>query len=298
MPAVITRDEFGSTSSGQNVSRYTLKNSNGVTIKIIDYGGIITSIEVPDKTGKFDDVTPGFDTLAEYEKNPACFGQIVGRVANRIHGGKFTLDGTEYQLTLNEEPNHLHGGFVNFGKTVWNAAVDDGTLVLTLVSSDGDEGYPGTLRVTVVYELTDDNELVVQFSAAVDDKPTIVNLTSHAYFNLAGHSAGDILDHRIMVCADAYLRKTDAGIPTGEVCPVEGTAFDLRSSVSLGECIQQADVAPDVANGYDHTFCLLPVATGAAATVAGAAAGVRHAARLFHRASGRIMDVSDRKSVV
>jgi aldose 1-epimerase len=284
MPTVVTQDDFGTTSNGQKVTRYTLKNAHGMTVKILDLGGIITSIIVPDKHGKFEDITTGYDTLAEYEVNPPYFGAVIGRIANRIHGAKFTLDDVEYQLALNSDPNHIHGGLIGFDKRVWQCSVDsDERLVLTLVSPDGDEGFPGTLTVMVIYELTHDNELMISYSATVSDKPTIINLTNHAYFNLAGHGAGNISNHKIMISADTYLPKNDDGVPTGEILPVDGTPFDLRSSVPLVERIPQVFGAPGV-NGFDHNFCLSSPATVAVATM-------RHAARLFERETGRILDV-------
>jgi len=287
MPTVITQDDFGTTSGGQNVSRFTMKNSHGMTVQILDLGGIITSIVVPDKHGKFEDITTGFDTLTEYESNPPYFGAIIGRIANRIHGAKFTLDGVEYQLAQNSGPNHIHGGLIGFDKKVWESSVnnENESVVLNLVSPDGDEGYPGTLSLSVVYQLSEDNELSINYTATVADKPTIINITNHAYFNLAGHAAGSVVDHKLMINAQTYLPKNEDGVPTGEIAPVEGTLFDLRSSVALSERISQVFGAPDV-HGYDHNFCLSsPTCTGAVVAM------TRHAARLFDRSSGRIMDV-------
>jgi aldose 1-epimerase len=282
MPTSVTRDYFGTTSSGQKVTRYVLKNSSGVVVKILDFGGIITSIEVPDKNGKFDDITTGFDTLKEYESNPAHFGGIIGRIANRISEAHFSLDGVQYQLALNSEPNHIHGGLIGFDKRVWQSEVDSSNrLLLKLVSDDMDEGYPGQLTVDVIYQLNDDNSLNISYSATVADKPTIVNLTNHAYFNLAGHDGANVYDHEVTIYADSYLPKSDRGIPTGEISPVAGTVFDLRSAKLLQDCIHQVHGAPGV-DGFDHNFCL---------TLSSPQNQEQLAARVIHRPTGRILDV-------
>ena len=279
----VSRAPFGRTADGKAVEIFTLRNRNGVEVKAITYGGIITSVRVPDRAGTLGDVVLGFDALEGYLKGHPYFGAIVGRYGNRIAGGKFTLEGRTYTLATNNGPNHLHGGKVGFDKAVWAAepappAAGSAGLVLSHTSPDGDEGYPGTLRARVSYTLTDRNELVVEYHATTD-KATPVNLTQHSYFNLSG--GGDILDHELTVNAARYTPVDATLIPTGELATVAGTPFDFRKATKVGARIEAAHEQLKHGLGYDHNFVL-----------DGAAGELRPAARLVDAKSGRTLDVS------
>ncbi|HEX8117058.1 MAG TPA: aldose epimerase family protein, partial [Pyrinomonadaceae bacterium] len=224
------RESFGQTRDGQAVDIYTLKNARGAEARITTYGGAVVSLKVPDRRGQFDDVVLGFDDIEGYQKTTTYIGSLVGRYANRIAKGRFTLDGKEYTLATNNGENHLHGGVRGFDKVVWKArplaARGGQALELTYLSKDGEEGYPGSLNVRVVYTLTDANELRIDYYATTD-KDTVVNLTNHNYYNLAGQGNGDILGHVLTINASRFT-PTDAGaIPTGELRPVKGTPFDF-----------------------------------------------------------------------
>jgi len=253
----IKKESFGQTADGTPVHLYTLTNDRGLEVKITNYGGIIVSVITPDRAGKPGDVTLGFDTLAEYVEKSPYFGCITGRFANRIAQGKFTLNGVEYTLPQNNGPNSLHGGLKGFDKVVWSAQEfenDRGVgLTLTYLSPDGEEGYPGNLSVTVVYTLTNDNELKLDY-AATTDQPTVVNLTNHAYFNLAG--TGDILGHELLLKADKITPIDDTLIPTGDLRSVAGTPLDFRQPTAVGARIEQDDEQLRLAGGYDHNFVL------------------------------------------
>jgi aldose 1-epimerase len=250
---MIEQTSFGSTKDGEAVQLFTLKNKKGAVAKITNYGGIVTELHVPDKNGKMGDVVLGFKDLDGYLAGHPYFGALIGRYGNRIANGKFTLDGKEYTLAVNNPPNALHGGIKGFDKVVWTAEPMGGNkLKLNYVSKDGEEGYPGTLNATVVYTLTDDDELKLDYTATTD-KPTVVNLTNHSYFNLAGENAGTIHDHWIMINADRYTPVDATLIPTGELAKVEGTPFDFRKPHAIGERIEQTGGKPV---GYDHNFVL------------------------------------------
>jgi aldose 1-epimerase len=270
---------FGRTPEGAEVKIYTLSNTKGMTVKITEYGGIITELWVPDRNGKPGDVVLGFDNLDRYLKGHPFFGAIAGRVANRIAKGKFTLDGKEYTLAVNNGPNHLHGGLKGFDKKVWKSRQLRGlsreaAVEFTYTSPDGEEGYPGKLNAKVIYTLTDDNELRIDYEATTD-KPTVVNLTNHSYFNLA--ESGSILDHILMINADRYTAADDTLIPTGEVAPVKGTGLDFTQPRRIGERI--ADYM-SFAKGYDHNFVLNS-----------GGRGLTLAARVSEPKSGRVMEV-------
>ncbi|BFZ07012.1 hypothetical protein BsWGS_10051 [Bradybaena similaris] len=271
----ITSDEFGVTSDGHKITRYTFTNVNGIVIKIIDFGGAITEILVPDREGKLDDVNLGFDTLAEYEVNRPHFGALIGRVANRIAGAQFTLDGQTYSLYANNGPNCLHGGKVGFDRKIWESTVKDDKLILTYVSADGEENFPGELTLTVVYSLDDNDALTLDYTATTTKK-TPVNFTNHAYFNLAGHAAGTINDHVITIPAKSFLPLDQYSIPTGEIKAVEGTEHDLRTPVRLGDRLSQVPGGI----GFDNNFCLDNNGQFVLA------------ARVEHPATGRYMEVS------
>ncbi len=253
----ITRASFGQLPDGSSVNLYTLVNRHGLCVKITDFGGIITAIHAPDREGKFADVTLGFDELPPYLQDSPFFGALVGRVGNRIAGGRFDLDGQTYQLDLNNGANHLHGGSTGFSKRLWESSTfhtaQSVGLTLVLDSADGDQGYPGKLHVTVIYELTNRNELFIKYHA-LTDRATPVNLTSHAYFNLAG--AGDILGHLLTINADAYTPTDSLHIPTGELAPVAGTPFDFRSPHAIGERIAGDDRQLAYGAGYDHNYVI------------------------------------------
>lgn len=277
----LTREPFGTAPSGEAVERFTLSNRHGVEVRAMTYGGIITSLEAPDRHGAPGDVVLGYDDLAGYLRSSPYFGAIVGRYGNRIARGRFTLDGTEYRLAVNNGPNHLHGGVRGFDKVVWAAAPfqNDSTVgvVFTHVSPDGDEGYPGTLRAAVTYTLNDRNELAIDYEAATD-KPTPVNLTQHSYFNLAG--SGDILGHMLTLAADRYVPVDSTLIPTGELAPVAGTPFDFRTPHPIGARIGAPDEQLRRGGGYDHTF-----------VVNRTGPGLVLAAILTDSASGRTLEI-------
>jgi len=235
----------------------TLKNARGMEVHAISYGGIVTSILVPDRQGHFEDVVLGYEDAESYIKNNGPYmGAIIGRYANRIAKGMFTLDGQTFKLATNNGPNHLHGGNKGFDKIVWQAEefrTADGTgVIFRYTSPDGEEGYPGTLKAQVTYTLTDRNELVVDYLASTD-KATLVNLTHHSYFNLTG-GMRDILDHELTIDADQYTPIDAASIPTGEIASVEGTPFDFRKPMTIGSRITRDDVQLRNGRGYDHNF--------------------------------------------
>jgi galactose mutarotase-like enzyme len=280
----VTRAPFGTTSDGQAVDAYTLSNAHGLELRVLTYGGIIQSLRTPDRDGRFADVVLGFDSLAGYERSSPYFGAIVGRYANRIARGRFTVDGVAHQLAVNNGLNALHGGLKGFDKVVWDAAPfehgDSVGLALTHVSPDGDEGYPGALTVHVTYTLTSDDHLVVDYQATTD-RATPLNLSQHSYFNLAGDGSGDILGHILTVDADRYTPVDSTLIPSGLLAPVAGTPFDFRTPTPIGSRIEADNQQLKFGGGYDHNFVL---------TRAGA--GLSHAARLVDPSSGRTLDVS------
>ncbi len=252
-----TRAQFGNTRDGVAVSVYTLTNRNGLEARITNYGGILLSLQTPDRKGTMADIVLGFDSLDDYLANPGWFfGALIGRYANRIGHAGFTLDGHEYQVDRNDGANSLHGGARGFDKRVWTPReLPDGGLELTYLSKDGEDGYPGNLTAVITYHLIDTNELRIDY-AATTDKDTVVNLTNHSYFNLRGAGAGDILGHLITLHADRYT-PVDAGlIPTGELRDVAGTPFDFRKSTAIGSRIAVADEQLKLGKGYDHNWVL------------------------------------------
>ena len=274
--------DFGRTADGRAVEEYTLRNAAGVEVRFITFGGIITSVRVPDRQGRFANVALGFESLAQYEAEHPYFGAITGRYANRIGGGKFSLDGMTYQLFKNDGGNSLHGGKSGFDKRIWGASEVDGAVELTYRSLDGEEGYPGNLDVIVRYCLDEDNGLRIDYIAETD-APTVVNLTNHSYFNLRGEGEGTIYDHVLTLNADQFT-PTDAGqIPTGELAPVEGTPFDFRRAKAIGSGQRSAHSQIVAAKGYDHNFAL---------NRDGLAEGeLGLGARVYEAGSGRVMEV-------
>ncbi len=274
-----TRAAFGKT-GGTPVEIFTLRNANGLEVRATNYGGIITSVRVPDRSGRFGDVVLGFDTLDPYVNDHPFFGAIVGRYGNRIAKGRFSVDGQTYTLATNNGPNHLHGGRTGFDKVVWNAALVDGRagVVFSRRSADGEEGYPGNLEVRVTYTLTDRNELVIDYYATTD-KATPVNLTQHSYFNLAG--AGDILGHQLTIDADRYVPVDATLIPTGALAPVDGTPFDFRKPTPIGARIDLPHEQITNGLGYDHTWVLNRTRPG-----------LQRAARVVETTMGRTLEVA------
>jgi aldose 1-epimerase len=253
----IPKEPFGTTPDGQAVDLYTLRNHSGAEARIMTYGGIVVSLKVPDKNGHLGDVVLGYDNLDSYVKNSPYFGALIGRYGNRIAKGHFTLDGTTYTLATNNYPNALHGGLKGFDKRVWSASTRDSAdgqqLILSYLSKDGEEGYPGNLHVTATYTLMRDNALRLEYSAETD-KDTVLNLTQHTYFNLAGN--GDILNHRVEILADRFTPVDATLIPTGELRPVESTPFDFRTPTAIGARIGQEDEQLKFGGGYDHNWVI------------------------------------------
>ncbi len=252
----VENEAFGVTKSGAKVELYTLTNDSGASVKFITYGGIITEINVPDRAGRLGNVVLGFKTIGEYEAKNPYFGAIIGRYANRIAAGKFSIDGKDFQLNPNNGANSLHGGVMGFDKTMWTVKPLDGASAeLTYLSPDGEEGYPGNMSVRVVYTWTDDNELKVTYEATTD-KPTVVNLTSHSYFNLAGEGQGNIEGHILTINADGITAIDGGGIPTGKIMPVADTPFDFRTAMPIGSRIRSNHPQMVNGRGYDHNYVI------------------------------------------
>lgn len=277
----ISKSDFGVLPDSTVIEKFTLKNTNGIEMEVINYGGRITSLKVPNKDGKFENVVLGHDQLDGYLRadNP-FFGALIGRYGNRIAKGKFTLEGNDYTLATNDGPNHLHGGVNGFDRVVWHVEPLEGenpSLKLTYLSKDGEEGYPGNLKVTVIYTLTNDNALEVSY-VATTDKATVVNLTQHAYFNLTGDFSKTILDHEIMLTADAFLPVDSTLIPTGEIRKIEGTPFDFRTAKLVGQDINADNEQLKLGRGFDHCWVLNGT-------------GMRMVASAYDETSGRYMEV-------
>ncbi|RLS56739.1 MAG: galactose mutarotase [Planctomycetota bacterium] len=277
------KESFGKTQKGDAVDRYTLRNKSGVVARLSTRGATLTELQVPDKKGQLVDVVLGFDELAGYEGDTnQHFGCTTGRVANRIAKGKFTLEGKEYQLAINNGVNHLHGGVErNLGQVVWIAEPFENEkgpgVIFRYSSPDGEEGFPGKLDVTVAYQLTHENEVRIDY-VATTDKSTPVNLTNHSYFNLSGEGSVTVLDHEVTLHADSYTPADENLIPTGQIASVEGTPLDFRKSTRIGERIAQLDETPFM--GYDHNF-----------VCNGKAGDLREIAKVKDPASGRVMTV-------
>ena len=257
---------YGTSGRGERVHRVAMTNGRGMEVALITYGGALTEIVVPDGAGRFANVLLGCRDLRHYETKSPYFGALVGRFGNRIAGGKFTLDGVDFSIPANNGPNALHGGPDNFSHRVWDLVeADAGVAHLRLLSPDGDQGFPGRLTVDVIYTLGEDDTLRIDYRATVADRPTVINLTNHSYFNLAGDGAGSALDHQVTIAAAGYL-PTDAGqIPDGTVAPVAGTAFDFRAPQRVGARIRDDDPQLEAAGGYDHCYVLDRPGLGAVA---------------------------------
>jgi aldose 1-epimerase len=276
----VTVESFGQLADGRAVKLFTCRNENGLVLKLTDYGAIVVAFEVPDRDGNPANINLGFSELEGYLQRHPYFGSTVGRYCNRIAGGKFTLDGQEYNLAKNNGENHLHGGLIGFDRVLWNAEVVEAEnaagVRFTYRSPDGDEGYPGNLDVSATYLLTADDELQVEFQAS-SDQATPVNLTNHCYWNLAGAGRGDILAHEATIEADRYLAVDDNLIPTGELAPVAGTPLDFRAAQPIGARLGEITSDPP---GYDHCYVLR-----------GDTGELRLAARVKDPVSGRVMEV-------
>ena len=252
----LDKSKFESTFNGKPVGLYNLENKNGLMVQITNYGARMVTLWVPDRDGNFADIITGYDTIADYFKDGNYFDGIVGRYANRIAKGKFTLNGVEYTLPINSAPNMLHGGIEGFDKKVWDVLKNtEDSLVLTYTSVDGEEGFPGNLTATVTYSLNDSNELRIDYQA-VTDAPTVVNLTSHGFYNLAGYNDGDILNHILMINADKYTPVDSNFIPTGEIADVAGTPLDFRTPTAIGARIGDDNIQLKYGLGYDHNWVL------------------------------------------
>ena len=286
----VQQQPFGSR-DGRPVTLYTLTNSHGVEIRAMNYGGIILSIRVPDRKGQFADIALGHDTLEGYIPNPPYLGAIIGRYANRIANGTFTLDGKTYSLPLNNGTNTLHGGVTRtFDRVVWDGEALKGKtgVAFTFLSKDGEEGFPGNLKVKVTYTLTDSNELIIDYEATTD-KATPINLTQHSYFNLAGEGNGDVLNHEVMINADRFTPVDKNLIPTGEIRPVKGTPLDFTKPTRIGARIDDNYDQLTLAGGYDHNFVINRTSKET---------GLVLAARVYEPTSGRVIEVSTTQPAV
>ena len=283
IPPTVKKTPFGSTIDGTDVDQFILSNNNGMEVRIITYGGIITSLTAPDKNGDYKDIVLGYNTLAEYEAETPYFGALIGRYGNRIAKGKFSLYDQEYTLAVNNGVNHLHGGLKGFDKVVWDAKtiVSDATVSLELsyLSKDMEEGYPGNLETKVTYTLNNKDELSVSYEATTD-KPTIVNLTQHSYFNLTADFNQNILGHELVINADSFLPVDNTLIPTGEFRDVTETPFDFRASKAIGTHIDNENIQLKNGLGYDHCWVLNDQDTG-----------VRFVASAYEPVSGRLLEL-------
>lgn len=278
---VITQEYFGKTQNGQKAQIFTLTNANNMTAKITNYGAILLALIVPDINGNLVDVVLGYNTLEKYFNNGTYFGGIIGRVANRIKDGKFSLEGVEYNLALNDNGiNHLHGGNKGFNSVLWDANITENGLELNYFSQDGEENYPGNLKVKIIYSLSDDNELKIDYYA-VSDKTTIINLTNHSYFNVEGHNSGDILNQIVWINASYFTHADKNSIVTGELVCVDGTPMDFRTPTSIGERIDTDYEQLNWAKGYDQNWKLNK-----------SQKGIEKIASLYSSKSGIFMEVS------
>jgi aldose 1-epimerase len=284
MPPSITRASYGTMPDGRPVDQFRLASGAGLEVELITYGGILTAIRMPDRRGRPANVTLGLGSLSDYLERNRFFGAITGRYANRLAGARFTLDGVEYRIRTRQGPNSLHGGIEGFDKKLWQAEPLEGAdrvgVVLRYTSADGEEGYPGQLSTVVTYSVGTDNALRIDYEA-VTDRPTVLNLTNHAYFNLAGEASGDVMGHEVVLAADGFTPTDAASIPTGEIAAVEGTPLDFRTPRRIGDRITEPHPQLVQALGYDHNFVLRKSAPGA----------LELAARVREPESGRVLEV-------
>lgn len=275
----MVKDYFGKTKNGESAEIYTLTNKTGMCVKITNYGGIVVSILVNDRFGNLKDVVLGYDSVEKYCCNGPYFGAIVGRFCNRIAEGKFSIGNKQYQLAINNGSNHLHGGNIGFSRVLWNANVIDNSIELTYMSADGEENYPGNLKVKVIYTLSDENELKLDYYA-VADSATPINLTNHSYFNLNGHNSGNILNHQLWINADSYTETDNKSIPTGNILNVKGTPMDFLQPTEIGKRIDDDYEQLQFANGYDHNWSLNKIDDG-----------LQKASSLYCKESGILLEV-------
>ena len=279
----ITKSFYGKTKDNKKVDLYSFKNENGMQIDIINYGGIITSLKVPDKNGETEDIVLGYNKLEDYINENPYFGSIIGRYGNRIAKGKFNLNGNQYTLATNNDENHLHGGNIGFDKVIWDAETkinsNSSSLILKYLSRDMEEGYPGNLYTTVTYKITNDNSVEIKYEAQTD-KTTVINLTQHSYFNLSGDFNQSILNHKVKINANQFLPVNKSLIPTGNKLNVSMTPFDFRNYKEIKKDINADDLQLNYGNGYDHCWVLNDYKNG-----------YRLVASAFHEESGRLMEV-------
>lgn len=276
----IKKYPFGITAKKESVDRYVLTNQNGCKVELITYGAAIKSIYVPDRDGVFADIALGFDTIQDYEAHNSYMGAIIGRCANRIENSQFLLNGVSYSLFANDGPNHLHGGRVGFDKKVWTATIHQDGVTFSLISPDGEEGYPGTLHTKVTYTLSDENQLILRYEAH-SNEDTIVNLTNHCYFNLAGHQNGNALQQTLQIFSDMYTENNSQCLPTGVISSVEGTPMDFRTPKPIEKDINSSFFQLKNCHGYDHNWIL-----------SSSAGEMKKAAILHDTYSGRALEVS------
>lgn len=270
----ISKSDFGCTSTGENIHIYHLENASGAYVEIIDFGCRLVKIVVPNREGTFTDVCLGLDSMEDYARDNSSLGAVVGRVANRIKNGHFLLNGKEYQLAINNGTNHLHGGLIGYGSKLWDSKIKDDKLILTMNSADGEEGYPGNLVLTVTYGWSEDNELSILYEASTD-ADTLLNVTSHGYFNLNGEGNGDILSHELFIDADAITELDDSQAPTGKIISVEGTPFDFRTMHTIGKAMGSPYEQFQKFGTYDHNFIVNGTGLREAAVLQSKESGIR-----------------------
>ncbi len=270
----ITKYDYGVTQTRETVFIYHLENTSGAYVDILNYGCRVVRILVPNRDGILTDVCLGFDSLADYEADTASFGAVVGRVANRIKDGRFSLNGTDYRLATNNGTNHLHGGRIGYASKVWDAEISGDRLILSMHSADGEEGYPGNLTLTVTYGWSEDNELSILYEA-FSDRDTILNVTNHSYFNLSGQGNGDVLSHELFLAADEFTELDDTQAPTGKLLSVEGTPFDFRKMRPLGKPVNTEHEQYQRFGTYDHNFVIQGTGFREAAALQSRESGIR-----------------------
>lgn len=270
----ILKSNFGTTNAGDPIDIYHLENASGAFVEVLNFGCRLAKIVVPNRNGEMTDVCLGFDSSENYEQDNASYGAVVGRVANRIKDGHFSLNGKDYQLAINNGTNHLHGGIIGYGSKCWDAVIKDDKLVLTMHSADGEEGYPGNLVLTVTYGWSEDNELSILYEATTDTD-TLLNVTSHGYFNLNGEGSSEILSHELFIDADMITELDDTQAPTGKLLPVEGTPFDFRTMHTIGKFLSSDHEQLQKFGTYDHNFVINGTGLREAAVLQSKESGIR-----------------------